>query len=473
MHEIENKWLRLTLGGLGLVASAILLTVSGVANFRYGTSLARSEIDGWVYGSGAASSDMLMAGAPFFFFAAWKYREYVRMLAAFTVWAVTTMFAAQAAVSQASMNRIDAVGQRQVASTSYADIRVDLEEARKQRGFIPQHRPIATVKAELERHKTNRMWSASNECTEATGAQRAYCATYQTLNGELGYAMQEETLQKRIDDLQAKSDKATATNHSIGAREADPGAVTMAELSGRSIREVQSFSIFMIALVILVGAGLGPYASVALLRAPVPKSPKEPRFIDLQPLPVAERLPPPLPPEPPPVREFPIAEVLTQKAAPAPKLVQPVVAAKFAKRTEPTSEARDMLTAIGFPLAPIRNKQLRPKDPREHVAWRFLAWMAAYHLQGTYEPEKIDGLYAEFCAADHREQWGMRVVKNEMSNIRYCQSTSPDGRVKWNINPPAITKLVEQMTKKGVIKDSAKAVDEGDNVVPMVRPETA
>jgi hypothetical protein len=178
----------------------------------------------------------------------------------------------------------------------------------------------------------------------------------------------------------------------------------------------------------------------------------------------------------------PVAAVADPAAAKLPppaaatKRVEVVTAAKAARRPEPSSEARDMLTMIKFPLAPIRNKQLRTKDPREHVGWRFLAWMAAYGLQGSYPHEKIDSLYFEFAQADHREPWGSRIVKAELESLRFVTKSTPEGKVHWNITPPSIAKLVEIMEKtpkqNPVINPTPKTDDTDvadGNVVPLGR----
>ena len=138
-----------------------------------------------IFGVLAISSDVFMAASLFFYFEAKKRKQYVQMAAAIVVWGTTTAFAGVAAISQASMNRIDAVAHRSAASTAYADTRTELTEARKVRDKIGVWvKTESAAKTEIDKHKTSRLWMHSSECQEIAGkTQREYCSQYQTLVG--------------------------------------------------------------------------------------------------------------------------------------------------------------------------------------------------------------------------------------------------------------------------------------------------
>lgn len=458
MHNIESNSMRYTLATAGLAASLIFLLASATANYRYGYNLARTPTDGVMYGVAAAAGDVFMAASPFFFFAAIRNKAFTQALAAFVVWAASTLFAAQAAISHASVNRMDAVSARTVSATVYADTRTELAEARKTRGFIPQHRPADTLKAEMERHKTNRHWSNTNECTEAAGkAARDYCSAYHALNAELGYAMQASKLDARIEALTSKSDKVSENNTAVQS-EADPGARTLSVMSGIDIRTVQGLSIFMVAFLILLGAGLGPYISVSVLHT----GPK-PKVLDLTP----EK----------PLELKAEAPNLALGAVPTPVLA---IAPPKTNRREPSPEWRALLAKIDFPPLGARHKgDKRPKDEAPVSAARFLTWLASYKEAGDFHNSKIDQLFEEFLKADHRELTALRVVKPELEAFgrRIAFKWQGTDGVMWTIQPPELDKMVALLQKRGVLpKDEPPKdapADNGRSPVASVIPFSA
>lgn len=448
MHDVESRSARAILASVGLAASLMLLCCSGYMNFRYGYTLGRTSQDGYIYGSAAAAADLLMAASPFFFFAAIRNREVARSLAAVLVWVVTTAFAAQSAIGHAAANRFDVASARTVSSTSYQDVRDDLKDARQKIGFIPDARPELAVRAEIEKHKVNRFWTGSNECTEISGkAQREYCATYQALNAELGNSMERAKQQTRIDALVAKSDQAGTVNIAV-ASEADPQAKVISIMSGFDLKTVQGMLTLMVVLMILLCAGLGPYASMSMLVPPR-------RTTRAGALTVEGELVPNPPAEP--KLALPAPRALTALLTGSKLEPKPV----FPHRPEPQSDAKRLLEAIDFAPSFYRGPE-RDKDSRDHVAWRFLAWVTAHGLGGEHNNEKMDALLEEFAAADHRPAWASRVVKAELQALGKGFATAKQASVPradggrdrathWVIVPPTIPKLLALLEKNKVI----------------------
>ena len=477
LHEVKSPLGKRLVGMAGVTASLVMLGVSGALNFRYGYTLGASDVEKVGIGLAAVSADVFMAISLFFCLAAWKKKERGKAMAAGVLWISMTAICTWSAVSQMSFNRLEASGDREVTALNFDDLRKEIADARGALGFIPAHRPEATVRAEMDALKTKPLWSQTGECEDGQingRPAREFCQGFAKLKGELGYAMEATKLRAKIESLIAKSEKATETKGAKVLTEADAGAKTWSQLTGMPVRTAQTIGAALFAYMLLVGTGIGLWTSLGTIREAneLARSRREP--IDITP----SVLPPPMP-----VREVPISEVFTKRepepapeppklaAQAPPKVLAPVTPAKARKRPEPNDEARDMLTAIGFPVAPIRGQGLRAKDAREHVAWRFLAWLAAYGLQGSYPAEQVDSLYFEFAQADHREPWGMRVVKNEMESIRYFQRTTPEGRVHWNIQPPSITKLAELLQntprKNPVIGRAPKADVDAEEPAPV------
>src|SRR5215467_6357997 len=158
--------MRHVLGLMGVVAAGILLAVSAAMNYRFGFSLGKTAVDGEIYGLASAAADCFKALVPFFFFAAVRNRMWSQALAAAVVWGVVAAYSMTSALGHAALNRLDTAGQRAIAAASYKDLRADSKRAQEQLTWIPAHRPVETVAAELNVMKDQRYWAASRECTE-------------------------------------------------------------------------------------------------------------------------------------------------------------------------------------------------------------------------------------------------------------------------------------------------------------------
>lgn len=435
MHHIESAFLRWVVAISGLLASIVLLTASGVMNFAYGCSMATNATNCTIYGSAAAAADVLMALSPFFIFAAWRNREWVQAFAATILWVITTAFAVQSALGHAALNRLDTVGHRQGAVTNYKDLHTDLTQARKELGWNPEGRGADIVVAEIERHKQHQFWTRSSECANATlKDSREYCQQYQTLQAELASAKARVKLKSRIEDLQSKIRAVEAKDGTAATTsEADPQAKTVARLTGLELDTAQGALIAIAALMILVGAGLGPYASVSVLQS---KREKHSRGSLPPPMPdqnTSQKLALPSPPEPPPIK----------------------------LRADPSPEWAEILAKINLPTRKERVGDLRLKDRREVLAWRFYSWLLANGEAGEHPSDKIDDLYAEFATADHRNPWGMRIVKFELRELgKRCidtklPRTGVDGSERltmWTIHPMTPPKLLALLEKNKVVE---------------------
>jgi hypothetical protein len=440
MHNVESRGTRHTLLAAGFAASLIALVGSCILNFRYGHALARTNTDGLIFGMLAIASDVFMATSLFFYFEAKKKRQAVQMLAAIVVWGATTLFAGVAAISQASMNRIDAVAHRSAASTAYSDTREELTQAREQRKKLGNWtRPEATVRAEIEKHKTGRAWSASSECSEIGGkAQREFCAQYQTLVAELGSSQQVGRLDKRIEDLVSKSDTAIENNVSVTS-EADPAAASIAMATGATQRAVQTGIIFGFAGLMLILCSIGPYITSAMLAGPTKQ------FVTI------DATQPILPgiPEPTPLAQVEIKQLALPKP---PAQAAPVLATPMPQGGEPSPEWRALLDAIDFPRKKLLGVPQRPKDGRAVLGWRFLVWLCAHGHLGEIETSQIDRLYDAFSLGDHRAQWPMRIVKAELRDAKKWVTVKDNqSPTLWIIRAPPMARLKEVLAKRGVV----------------------
>lgn len=256
--------MRHLLGVLGVLAAGVLLAVSCAMNWRFGFSLGRTEFDGQIYGAASAAADCLKALVPFFFFAAIRNKMWSQAAASAVVWVVVTAYSLTSALGHAALNRLDTAGQRAVEAQSYKDVRADLKRAQDQLGWIPQHRPIATVQSDIESVKNQKAWSFTAGCTNVTGKQgRDFCQQYHGLNAELASGEEARTLEARIAETSAKLEGA---NGSTVLAEADPQAAVLAKLTGLDMEKVQIAMTIFIALLLEVGSGFGMYVAFSQWR---------------------------------------------------------------------------------------------------------------------------------------------------------------------------------------------------------------
>jgi hypothetical protein len=274
--------MRHALGVLGVLAAGVLLAVSAAMNWQFGYNLGRTPFDGQIYGAASAAADCMKALVPFFFFAAWRNKMWSQAAASALVWGVVTVYSLTSALGHAALNRADTTGTRSAQSLNYSDIRADVKRAQDQLGWIPQHRPAATVQAEIEGLKAHRAYGWSNACTKLDGkAERTLCDKLHSAEAELGSGLQASVLEKRISEAQAKL--AGQSAHT-GASEGDPQAAVLASLLGNvapglKVSDVQTMMTVFVALLLEVGSGLGMYVAFSQWRLYDVQAPSAPRFM--------------------------------------------------------------------------------------------------------------------------------------------------------------------------------------------------
>jgi hypothetical protein len=258
-------------------------------NWRFGYSLGRTELDGYIYGSASAAADCLKALVPFFFFAAVRNKVWSQAIASMIVWGVVTAYSLTSALGHAALNRMDTSGQRVVEAQSYKDLRSDLERAKGQLAWVPQHRPAAAVQSEIEGLKTKREWNWTNNCTDTnTKSGRDFCQKLYALSSELASAQQAASLESRIADVEAKL--SVAGQHAVHG-EGDPQAKVLSNLSGLSLEMVQMALVVFVALLLEIGSGLGMYIAFSQWRLYEQQAPMAPAMASLVSAPAIQAAP--------------------------------------------------------------------------------------------------------------------------------------------------------------------------------------
>lgn len=269
------------LGVLGVLAAGVLLAVSAAVNWRFGYSLGKTELDGVLLGAASAAADCFKALVPFFFFAALKNRAWSQAAASAVVWVVVTCYSFASAIGHNSDTRDATSAHAAQAAAHYKDVRADLERARSQLGWIPQHRPEAAVKGELDGMKASRVWSWSNGCTDTKSkTNREFCDKYVQLTAEAAYAQQAAALEGKIADYQAKL--ASHTGSSAVTSSADSQVVVIERLTGLPRETIQMGLTILVAMLLEIGSGFGMYVSFSVWRIHDRKAPVAPSMAALQ-----------------------------------------------------------------------------------------------------------------------------------------------------------------------------------------------
>jgi hypothetical protein len=271
--------MRHALGIMGVMAASVLLAVSAAINWQFGYNLGQTEMDKQIYGAASAAADCFKALVPFFFFAAVRNRMWAQAAASAVVWVVVTTYSLASAVGHTAQIRDFNSGLRTVASVNYSALRADLKAAQDQLNWIPQHRPSASVLADIDSAKLNKFWGWTDACAKPVDdSGRKFCQKYQALQSERGSADQATKLVASIKEINAKLAQASGVS---AMSDADPQAAVLAKLvsivaPGTKVEDVQTALIIMVAVLLEIGSGFGMFVAFASWRIhdrPAPRLP--------------------------------------------------------------------------------------------------------------------------------------------------------------------------------------------------------
>lgn len=272
----RERAMRHALGVLGVLAAGVLLAVSAAMNWRFGINLGRTEIDGQIYGAASAAADCLKALLPFFLAAAVRNRQWSQALASAFVWVIVTAYSLTSAFGHAALNRFDVAGQRAQEHQVYEDLRGDMQRAKEQLQWVPQHRPEAVVAADIANLQGQKMWRWTKGCTSTKSAsKRAFCKKFHALTAEKASAKQAVVLEERIAGVQAKLG---SLGGDAAMSKADPQAEVLSSLTGIDMEKIQLAMTLFVALLLEVGSGLGMYVAFSQWRIFERHAPAAPRM---------------------------------------------------------------------------------------------------------------------------------------------------------------------------------------------------
>ena len=255
--------MKYALGTVGVIAAGVLLFVSAAMNWSFGFGLGKSPLESQILGAGSVGADVLKALIPFLVLYAVKHRSWMQAAAGVLVWTICTTYSLTSSLGFAAHNRSDSVGERTLAATQYGDLRERLKTVNAKLGWIPQHRSVAEVDADINaildkrirkgRNRGKTIGQVTKNFTNTSWYSRKYSGKVLNLRKELAIAKNAEKLDAEkatlVGKLESTSTKSVTT--------ADPQAAILTQITGLSIEKVQLGLIVLLSLLVEIGSGLG------------------------------------------------------------------------------------------------------------------------------------------------------------------------------------------------------------------------
>lgn len=255
--------MKYALGTVGVIAAGVLLFVSAAMNWSFGFGLGKTPLESQILGAGSVGADVLKALIPFLVLYAIKHRSWMQAAAGILVWTICTTYSLTSSLGFAAHNRSDTVGERTLAVTQYGDLRSQLKQVNAKLGWIPQHRSVAEVDADINaildkrikkgRDRGKTIGQVTKNFTNKSWYSRHYGDKVLNLRKELAIAKNAEKLDAEKATLSAKLEKSSTKS----VTKADPQAAILTQITGLSIEKVQLGLIILLSLLVEIGSGLG------------------------------------------------------------------------------------------------------------------------------------------------------------------------------------------------------------------------
>ena len=265
--------MRHILGLLGLVAASALVVVSAAMNWRFGFSLGNTEFDGHVYGMASVAADCLKAIVPFLIIYALKTKKWAQALAGIALGVICTGYSLTSSLGFAALNRADNTGARLIQVTNYNDTRTELKRLQDKLAWMPKHRPVSAVEAELQRakaiqvkmkgRKRQTVEAATKGCSLTNWVARKYCSNIFDLKKELAISEEAAKIDARLRELRSKVSEAGSI---AAAGKTDPQADFLASLFGFKLESIQTALILLVSLLVEAGSALGLFVVFSMWR---------------------------------------------------------------------------------------------------------------------------------------------------------------------------------------------------------------
>lgn len=247
--------MRFILSTLAVLAALVLIAVSGTMNFLFMQGMGKDETESLVLGAASVAIDIFKALLPILIW--WSYREsrYGFMTTAIVMFTIFTAFSLTSAIGFSATNRGHISGIREGANAQLTAVAADIRAETAKLEALPQHRPAPILEQQINRVRTDRLWSRTKQCSDATRTRsRAFCDHYFILKTELESAILAGRSERRIKELKRSESRLKSSG---AGGEADPQVTVLARLSGNDESSVRTALIIFIAALLELGSGLG------------------------------------------------------------------------------------------------------------------------------------------------------------------------------------------------------------------------
>ncbi len=275
------------------VAILAVWVVSAAANWHFGASLGTSApfdallfqtTTARLFSSASLSSDVLKMVMLFAATTAVAVGMWRAAIVTGFIWLACMTWSVASAVGFVALNHATVTDQRGKGEVEWAQLSKEIERLEKRRAWIPHHRPLATVSADIAQKEGAYLFQRSKSCADITTSEsRAFCEGLGQLRREQANAQEAAKLDAKLSGLRQetkKTDRVTTV---------DPFAALVASLSaGVKANGVSTGRAIFLALMLelISGPGLWAVWSAALSG---PRKPKEARTA---PVPVLDVNPP-------------------------------------------------------------------------------------------------------------------------------------------------------------------------------------
>lgn len=258
----------------GVLLSLGLIAVSATLNFRMAYRMGDSVLDGWIYGGGAATADVLKALLPFCIWWAWRRRQALAALAGALLLMVFATYSLTASIGYASQMRASHDGERQHAAEQRAGFTAEMARLERQLQILGPQRGESEIAAEIELVLASplgrsTLGQASDGCKTLGRWSRQPCAEVAGLRQELARAAQ---ARETTDALREARDELARLGSAGAAGAADPQVAALVGVMQRAGLPLGHTDV-RLALLLLVGAlfelgsGLGLYVATVPWRS--------------------------------------------------------------------------------------------------------------------------------------------------------------------------------------------------------------
>lgn len=245
---------------LGVVFALGLAAISVSANFWFGTLLTVGP-ERWLYGVVFALLDGLKTVLVPLAAAALAAGLRAKATAAIATFAILTALSFTAEIGLYAHTKSEVVGDAKAARARYADAKAGRDSANAAVAAMGSVRAAGDIEADIGTLKRDRLYDRSKQCVDATVAEsRDLCARLDRLAGEKTKAAELARLKQEAAEATVKLEKLDVA---AAMRSIDPQAEALAKLLSVAVivepETVRTGLAVLIALLIELGSGLGPW----------------------------------------------------------------------------------------------------------------------------------------------------------------------------------------------------------------------